>query len=457
VAQRNITRRQRYWKEHLTASSVPPALHLPKTVLELIGDLEKAGFEAWTVGGAVRDALLGHIHLDWDLATSATPDQVRTVFGRKRTIPVGVEFGTVGVLDRNGVMHEVTTFRRDVRTDGRHADVEFGASLKEDLARRDFTINAIAFSPSRGELYDPFGGRDDLVARRIRAVGDPEARMREDRLRALRALRFAARLGFDIDAATWEAIRGSAPHLTRLSAERVKQEIEKTMDQVTHPSRAFALWRESGALQVLVPELRGVTDEALSALDCTAMPGLAKRPGRRLTRIAVLFSDMPAADALAVATRLRFSKHEAQWVAAIADRWKALGSAMAKAIPEGRDEGPVLRRWIATAGRLHLGAFFRVASARWSARRGGSQSGLSPSARAVHSLYRRSLKAALTEPVDLRDLAIDGDDLRQAGITPGPQIGKILSSLLDLVLDDPSRNTRDQLVDEARRLHSRPD
>src|SRR5688572_25956085 len=126
------------------------ALVPPPAVLEITKDLEKAGFEAWCVGGAVRDALLGHAHLDWDLATNATPDQVKHVFGRKRTIPVGIAFGTVGVLDSANTLHEVTTFRRDVRTDGRHAEVEFGASLDEDLARRDFTVNAIAFSPSSG-------------------------------------------------------------------------------------------------------------------------------------------------------------------------------------------------------------------------------------------------------------------------------------------------------------------
>ncbi|HWJ15088.1 MAG TPA: polynucleotide adenylyltransferase, partial [Gemmatimonadaceae bacterium] len=114
----------------------------PVAVLEIAGRLEEAGFEAWCVGGAIRDALLGHPHLDWDLATSATPQDVRRLFG-KRTIPVGIEFGTVGVLDQSGTMHEVTTFRRDVKTDGRHAVVEFGASLDDDLARRDFTINAI--------------------------------------------------------------------------------------------------------------------------------------------------------------------------------------------------------------------------------------------------------------------------------------------------------------------------
>src|SRR3954462_13436908 len=137
----------------------PEQLVPPSTVLDITRALERAGFEAWCVGGAVRDALLGHAHLDWDLATDAKPDQVRSVFGRKRTIPVGIDFGTVGELGALGVMHEVTTFRRDVRTDGRHAEVEFGAWLEEDLARRDYTVNAIPFSPTHQRLHDPFDGR----------------------------------------------------------------------------------------------------------------------------------------------------------------------------------------------------------------------------------------------------------------------------------------------------------
>src|SRR5882672_2627793 len=157
-----------------------PRLEPTPAVLEITKAFEKAGFEVWCVGGAVRDALLGHPHLDWDFATNATPDQVRTVFGRKRTIPVGVAFGTVGVLDSAGVLHEVTTFRHDVKTDGRHAEVEFGASLDEDLARRDFTINAIAYSATTKEIRDPFGGRADLERRVVRAVGDAPERMRED-------------------------------------------------------------------------------------------------------------------------------------------------------------------------------------------------------------------------------------------------------------------------------------
>src|ERR1044071_5770375 len=150
-----------------------PVLNPPKPVLEIARRLEDAGYEAWCVGGAVRDALLGHPHLDWDLATSAKPEEVRRLFGYRRTIPVGIDFGTVGVRDRDGKMHEVTTFRRDVQTDGRHAVVEFGVSLDDDLARRDFTINAIAYSPRRDEMRDPFRGRADLTAKILRAVGDP--------------------------------------------------------------------------------------------------------------------------------------------------------------------------------------------------------------------------------------------------------------------------------------------
>ncbi|MGH7679413.1 MAG: CCA tRNA nucleotidyltransferase [Gemmatimonadaceae bacterium] len=433
----------------------PRELVPPKGVLELTRDLEKAGFEVWAVGGAVRDAFLGHAHLDWDLATSATPDQVRTVFGRKRTIPVGIEFGTVKVFDGQGVLHEVTTFRRDVRTDGRHAEVEFGASLEEDLARRDFTVNAIAFSPSRRELVDPFGGRKDLGARVIRAVGDPAARMREDRLRALRALRFASRFDFEIDPPTWEAIRDSAPHLTRLSAERVKQELEKTMDQVKSPSIAIARWRDAGALAVLVPELSAISGEALRALDCAAMPGLASRPGRRLTRLAVLFSEIKPDDVFGVAARLRFSNHDAHWIASLVGRWQSLDSPIVGRLAAGPPDATNVRRWTAAIGRTNLSSFFRMASARWSARRDlrGSDDKV-PAARAVHSLYRNSLTAALREPLDLRDLAIDGEDLRQVGIAPGPQLGTILSVLLDQVLDDPRLNTRDRLMEEARRVHA---
>lgn len=428
-------------------------LRPPAAVLEITRALESAGYQAWCVGGAVRDALLGLSHLDWDLATNATPDQVRQVFGRKRTIPKGIEYGTVGILDPGGILHEVTTFRRDVRTDGRHAEVEFGASLDEDLARRDFTINAIAFSPSEQRLYDPFQGRADMALKLVRAVGDPAERMREDRLRALRALRFAARFDFEIDPATWEGIRGSAPHLTRLSAERVREEIEKTMDQVAAPSHAFSLWRASGALAVLVPELGDLSDEVLRALDCAAQPGPARKPGRRLNRLAVLFSDVSSDRILGAAKRLRFSNPDAQWIAAIGERWQSVAAEMTGRLG-GQPDGASVRRWVARVGRTRLGAFFRVASARWEARRALGLDGGAPAARAVHSLYRRCLEASLGEPVELSDLAVDGDDLRRVGIAPGPGLGKILGALLDAVLEDPARNTQEWLLAKASRLNA---
>jgi len=430
-----------------------PELHLPDGVVELSRDLHRAGFQAWCVGGAVRDALLGHPHLDWDLATDATPDDVRALFGRKRTIPVGVEFGTVGVLDRGGIMHEVTTFRRDVHTDGRHAVVEFGASLDEDLSRRDFTINAIAVSPESGEIRDPFGGREDLARGVVRAVGEANARMREDRLRALRGIRFSARFGFALDDATWNAIRASAPHLTRLSAERVKQELDKTMEQVAAPSAALRLWRESGAAGVLVPEIDRASQIALAAVDDAAQPGPKTKPGRRLVRLATLLSDASARDVAGFASRLRFSKHEGQWIAALVERWRDLGSDLSDGLGAGEPDRAVLRRWVARIGRTYLHDFFRVAEARWTAMR-RANAAAAPAARAVHSAYRRCLEVALKEPVDLRDLAVDGDDLREAGIAPGPGLGMILSRLLESVIEDPGRNVRDRLLDEARRLHS---
>lgn len=422
----------------------------PETVTGIARDLERAGFEVWCVGGGVRDALLGHPHLDWDLATTATPDQVRTVFGRGRTIPVGIEFGTVRVLDRNRTPHEVTTFRRDVKTDGRHAEVEFGASLDEDLARRDFTINAIAFSPSTRQLHDPFGGQADLARGLVRAVGNAGERMREDRLRALRALRFASRFGFAIEPDTWTAIRDSAPFLTRLSVERVKQELDKTMDQVRAPSRALTLWKDSGALGVLIPELANVSDEVLRAVDCAAQPGLSGRPGRRLIRLAVLGSELSPDQLAGWTSRLKFSKDEAKWIVALSERWQKLASGVpAGAAPR---TPPAVRRWVAAIGRTYLPAFFRVAAARWSASR--DQKGAAPPADEVRSLYRRCLGVAFSEPLDVRDLAVDGDDLRQAGIAPGPGLGRILSLLAERVIDDPTLNTREWLIEQARHLHS---
>ena len=422
----------------------------PTAVVDIARRLERAGYETWCVGGAVRDALLGVPSLDWDLATAATPAQVMRLF--RRTVPVGVAHGTVGVLDDDGALHEVTTFRRDVQTDGRHAVVEFGASLDEDLARRDFTINAIAYSPRTGELRDPFGGRDDLRARVLRSVGDPRERMREDRLRALRAIRFAARFGLEIDGPTWEAVVASAAHLTRLSAERVKQELEKTMEQVERPAGAMRRWRDSGALAVVAPALAALPDAQLAALDEVRLPARARHPARgslrQLTRLALLALHLPGSAAERAFKTLKFSNEQARWAGEVAERWAWLGGEMTAALTrrEPVSDGE-LRRWAARAGRTRLAPLLRTACAYW----GGARAvgAVAPEPAVVRSIYRRALRVAFRDPVETGDLAVDGDDLRADGIPAGPLLGKILHALLELVVDDPSLNTRERLLSSA--------
>lgn len=417
-------------------------VHPPREVLKIARKLEKAGFETWCVGGAVRDALLGHKHLDWDLATVARPEEVRSLFAR--TVPVGIEFGTVGVLDDKGIMHEVTTYRRDVQTDGRHAVVEFGATLDEDLARRDYTINAIAFSPTQEVWHDPFDGRADLELGVVRAVGEPRERMHEDRLRALRGIRFAARFDFDIEAETWASIVASASHLRRLSAERVKQEIEKTMEQVRLPSRAFRMWRDSGALEALIPALAGVTDLNLAALDHLRIPGAMTRPQRKVMRVTGLFAAANPSEVTATLKSLRFSNAETKWISSVLTVWHELAHEMTETLmQEDPPEDSTLRRWAAVAGRTRLASVLRLADAQWWAARGAGLP--APSKNRVASVYRRAMRVAYRDPIDVSDLAIGGSDLERLGIT-GPAVGRALRSLLEKVINDPSVNSHDRLL-----------
>lgn len=380
---------------------------IPEEVLEIALVLERAGFEAWCVGGAVRDALLGDPNADFDLATSAPPDVVRRLF--PRTVPVGLRFGTIGVLDRARRLHEVTTFRKDVETDGRHAVVEFGVSLEDDLARRDFTINALAYHPLRHEWRDPFNGRADLTTGVIRAVGDPSGRFREDYLRILRGLRFASRLGFGIEPETWRAMRQLAEGMKQLSAERVRDEWFKSLRSARRLRELVMLWQDSGAEDVLLPELRDVPAPEVPL------------PERDPVLLTVLLCD----DAPAVLKRLRASNAEV-------GRAEAIVSAPPP--PESVDEVSV-RRWLAKVGNA---APDIATLARW---RSGS---LPRWAVAAREISRRG------DPISRDALAIRGEDLRAIGIEPGPRMGAVLDRLLDRVIEDPSLNTRERLLDLAR-------
>jgi tRNA nucleotidyltransferase (CCA-adding enzyme) len=438
-------------------------------VREIARVLERAGFETWCVGGAVRDALLGLPHLDWDLATAATPSEVKRTF--RRTVPVGEQFGTIGVMDRQGQLHEVTTFRRDVQTDGRHAVVEFGASLDEDLARRDFTINAIAYSPSRHVVHDPFHGRDDLAHGVVRAVGVARDRMMEDRLRALRAMRFAGRFGFRIEPSTWAAIVESAPFLPRLSRERIKQELEKTMEQVAAPSRTLLLWRSAGATRVLVPVVDERPAWQLYAADLLARPDASSNAGRKrrrtLVRLATLFVGERHAAVTAALRDLRLSNRDVDWVAQLAVHATTLREPLRAALEAPEMAGdPTVRRWAAEAGRTRVADVLRVALATVAAEAGhgrpspatpdeGGGEALRPLPRDARSralaLYRRTLVVAYRDPVEIADLAVDGEDLmREGGVPRGPDLGEALRHLRDAVVEEPSRNHRETLLTLAR-------
>ena len=439
---------------------MPARLSPPRSIREICSTLERAGHEAWCVGGAVRDALLGIPTLDWDIATSAHPEQVQKLF--RRTIPVGIQFGTVGVLDRDGVLHEVTTFRHDVETDGRHAVVRYGASLDEDLARRDFTMNAIAVHAERLEVRDPFGGRADLEQGIVRCVGEASERMREDRLRALRALRFAGRFGFTIESSTWQAIRESAPHLGRLSMERVKQELEKVMEQIARPSETLERYREAGILGTLIPALADAPKARFAAIDHLARPGLKGRPDRRALRLAALFVEpgvTPARDLERTLKALKYSNVEARAAVVLAEaaaELLPLSTATEGALrTDARTLEPAdatLRRFVARVGRLSLAGTARLRWARAAAELGphAPEEQRRAARLAGIRLYRRAVRVAWRDPLTIGDLAVDGDDLRGAGVAPGRAMGDTLQRLLELVLDDPAKNERETLLADIR-------
>lgn len=423
----------------------------PADVVRIARMLVEAGHEAWAVGGAVRDVLAGHAPGDWDLTTSAHPGEVRRLF--RRTVPIGIEHGTVGVLGKDGRLYEVTTFRRDVETFGRKARVVFSETLEEDLQRRDFTINAVAWDPLTSELRDPHGGAADLQRKVLRTVGVAAERFAEDRLRVLRALRFAGRFDLGIEPTTWAAICDSADQLGQLSAERIREELMKVL-ALPRPSISLQLYAASGVLGALYPELAAcigldgdagedVWSHQLRVVDLLS----SQRATLRLTGLLHDIGRFTAPDehagagaALARELLRRLKTSNAQ-----TDRVVHLIAHHAD-LPSADAPPPVLRRWIRLVGPEFLPDLFRLRIAHLRARP-------SPTREAAHLALirqvRRMLRAA--PPLELADLAIGGAELRELGIPAGPLYGEILRDLLEQVLDDPSLNTRDRLETEVRR------
>lgn len=393
----------------------PESLPIPAPVVEIARKLEAGGFETWCVGGAVRDNLLAIANNDFDLATAATPDVVRKLF--RRTVPIGVAHGTVAVLDPDGDLHEVTTFRRDVTTDGRHAAVEFGASLEEDLARRDFTINAIAYHPLRHEWRDPFDGHSDLDRGIVRAVGEPSRRFREDYLRIVRGLRFAARFGFAIDDGTWEAARHEVEGLSHLSAERVRDEWFKGLETARAPSRLAELWWDIGALERWLPEIvaGSATHEAERGKRAVGVLDRFER------RDPVLLTCTLSPDPAATLVRLRCSNAEIERgrrIGAHREAWPAVVTDLS------------VRQWLAEVGPAADDLLSIAMAEGW----GGE---LAEAAARV-----RTSRAPLT----VGDLAVSGRDIIALGVPEGPDVGTILDALLDWAIVHPESNTREGLL-----------
>lgn len=452
----------------LRSSSRRPPVSRPRAspgLLRVVDRLRAAGHSAYAVGGGVRDALLGLPVSEWDVATDARPERVLELF--ERTYPIGIEHGTVGV-HVDGETLEVTTFRRDVETDGRHAVVRFGATLEEDLARRDFTINAIAWDPVEDRIVDPWEGVRDLETGRLKAVGDPDLRFREDVLRILRAFRFEARFDLEVGSDLRRALRTGSAGVTRLSGERVRDELMKTLAQCRHPSRALAGWRDAGAMARLLPEFAvcfGVEQNRFHADDVgehTLMVVDRVHRSRPFLRMVALCHDIgkpPAREVHPETGDWTFPEHAAigaRLTRQILERLRFSGRETDRAVhlvavhmdlppPEASDAA--VRRWIRRIGEENVWDLYRIHLADWWGNR--LRAGDPPDP--IVDIYRRA-RAVLRHDAALAvdDLAVGGDDLIALGLEPGPAFGRILETLLERVVEDPTLNRREVLLEMVR-------
>lgn len=431
---------------------------LPQAVKTILNQLHNSGQEAYAVGGCVRDTILGREPQDWDITTSATPEQIKAIF--QKTVDTGIQHGTVTVLiDRVG--YEVTTYRIDGEyEDARHPkEVIFTASLLEDLKRRDFTINAMAYNEQDG-LVDAFDGVGDLKRGVIRCVGDAKERFGEDALRMLRAVRFAAQLGFVMEAQTRQAIEELAVQLKKVSAERIQVELTKLLVSA-HPEEMRALY-ETGISAVILPEWNEMMEtpqnnphHSYYVGEHTVRALMVVRPDKVL-RYTVLLHDVakPACrttDEKGIDHFYHHPERGAKMAQSILRRLKMDVATIEAvcALVRHHDRNPALdarsvRKTIYRAGRQQYPALFEIKRADILAQSDYQRQKKLDNLAEYERLYNEIIERE--ECLSLKELAVNGADLIEAGMKPGKEIGEVLKQLLELVIEDPEKNTKEYLM-----------
>lgn len=438
-------------------------IKLPEKVKYIIETITEAGFEAYAVGGCVRDSVLGREPDDWDITTSASPYQIKELF--PRTVDTGIRHGTVTVmLDKDG--YEVTTYRIDgVYEDGRHPrEVTFTPDLKEDLKRRDFTMNAMAYNGKTG-LIDIFDGRKDMENRIIRCVGDPEERFREDALRMMRAVRFSAQLGYEIEAATEMAITHLAENLKKISAERIQMELLKLLC-APYPGRIRSAY-ELGITKIILPEFDSCMETAqnnphhcytVGEHSIRAME--AVEPDKCL-RLAMLFHDIgkPVTKTTDQEGIDHFHGHplvSEEMTRKILKRLKLDNQTIFTVTRLVRyhdhyigETSKAVRRSILEIGEEIFPLLLQVKRADIEAQSEYLKKEKEEHLETVQKLYEDILRKK--QCVSLKELAVSGSDLiRENGMQPGKEVGEVLSCLLDLVIEDPALNQKETLLQRAK-------
>jgi tRNA nucleotidyltransferase (CCA-adding enzyme) len=424
---------------------VPAALaraKLPPPLLEVLGRLGEAGHRSWLVGGAVRDLLLHRPRdsKDFDVATPATPREVMSLFSK--VVPTGVEHGTVTVV-LGGHALEVTTFRGEgAYVDGRRPEsVTFHTDLEADLERRDFTMNALAWDPLGREFRDPHGGRADMARRLVRAVGDPAVRFAEDGLRPMRAVRFAAQLGYELHPRTRAAIRPALPVVRKVAVERISDELGRLV-VAPHADRALALMRRTGLLEAVLPALARLPGPAVVHAFAVAR----RVAPEAALRFAALLHPLAPEEAEKVLVDLRQPRRVSDEVAALLRAHLCHAGGRPAVLPSGEVE---IRRFLSRTGPDRAGAIVALARAEAGAL------GPAASRRALAQTKRLEREIVAVQrsgaPLAAADLALDGRAvMRVLSAEPGPHVGEALRHLLDRVLENPALNAPDALEAELR-------